>query len=163
MGKGAYGTFGCGSCGPCGIDASTKDVLGQVSVGCQMAEDSMNQIMEHVDNSGMLKLINRCKMRHEELQADANDLLRKAGETPPEPSVAGSAFSWLSAEVKMAMNDDTDTHEAAKLLMDGCSMDIQSISEYVNDNPGASSTSKELASQLIALEEELMRELKVYL
>ena len=30
MGKGAYGTFGCGSCGPCGIDASTKDVLGQV-------------------------------------------------------------------------------------------------------------------------------------
>ena len=79
MGKGGYGTFGSGSCGPCGIDASTKDVLGQVSVGCQMAEDSMNQIMEHVDDGGMLKLINRCKMRHEELQADANDLLRKAG------------------------------------------------------------------------------------
>ena len=77
--------------------------------------------------------------------------------------MAGNVFSWLSAEVKMAMNDDTDTHEAAKLLMDGCNMGIQSISEYVNDNPGASSTSKELASQLIASEEELMRELKVYL
>ena len=42
-------------------------------------------------------------------------------------------------------------------------MGIQSFSVYVNDNPGASSTSKELASQLIASEEELMRELKVYL
>ena len=123
----------------------------------------MNQSMETVSDSGMLKLINRCKMRHEERQADANDLPRKAGEPPPEPSVAGNVFSWLSAEVKMAMNDDTDTHEAANLRMDDCSTGIQSISDSVNDNPGASSTSKELASQLIASEEELMRELKVYL
>ena len=163
MGKGAYGTFGCGSCGPCGIDASTKDVLGQVSVGCQMAEDSMNQIMEHVDDSGMLKLINRCKMRHEELQADANDLLRKAGETPPEPSVAGNVFSWLSAEVKMAMNDDTDTHEAAKLLMDGCNMGIQTLGERMNTLNQADSGAQALARKIIKAEQDLMKELQAYL
>ena len=60
-------------------------------------------------------------------------------------------------------NENNLVYKAAKLLMDGCNIGIQAISEYVNDNPGASSTSKELASQLSASEEELMRELKVYL
>ena len=147
--------------GPCSIDTSTKDVLGQISVGCQMAVRSMNQIMEHLEDAGLLKLVNRYRMRHEELESDANDLLRKAGEAPPEPPMAGSAFSWISTEVKLSWKEDSS--QAAKLLMDGCNMGIQSISEYVNSNPDASQTSKELASQLIAMEEELMQELKEYL
>lgn len=160
MSTGTYKEFK-GSSSPCGIDVSTKDVLGQISVGCQMAVKSMNQIMEHVEDAQLLKLMNKFRMRHEELESDANDLLRKAGETPPNPPAAGSAFSWISAEMKLTLNDDV--HEAAKLLMDGCNMGIQSLSEYVNDNPGASSTSKELASQLISAEEEFLQELKAYL
>lgn len=161
MSTGAYKSCGCRETGPCGIDASTKDVLGQISVGCQMAVKSMNQIMEHVEEAALLKLINKYKMRHEELESDANDLLRKAGELPPEPPMAGSAFSWISAEMKLTWDDST--HQAAKLLMDGCNMGIQSISEYLNDNPKASSTSKELASQLVSLEEEFLQDLKPYL
>lgn len=155
---------GCGcqnTSGPCGIDASTRELLGEVSVGCRMAVTSMNQIMEHTDDAALLKMVNKYKMRHEELESDASDLLRKAGETPPEIPAAGSAFSWISAEVKLAWNNDTQ--EAAKLLMDGCNMGIQAIGGYLNDYPGASQTSKELASQLISLEEEFMRELKAYL
>lgn len=146
---------------PCSIDTSTKDVLGQISVGCRMAVKSMNQIMEHVEHAKLLKLINKFKMRHEELESDANDLLRKAGETPPELPAAGSAFSWISAEMKLTWNDNV--HEAAKLLMDGCNMGIQSLSESLNDFPSASSVSKELASQVISLEEEFLQELKAYL
>lgn len=162
MSTDTYKCYGCsGSPGPCGIDASTKDLLGQVSVGCRMAVQSMNQIMEHVEDAELLKLINRYKMQHEELEGDANDLLRKAGEVPPDPSLAGTAFSWISTEMKLTWNNETG--EAAKLLMDGCNMGIQSISEYLNKNSSASSTSKELAARLISVEEELSRKLKKYL
>lgn len=158
------GRFGCGcgsGSGPCGIDGPTRDVLGEISVGCQMAMDSMDQIAGHVDDASLLKLIQRYRRRHEELEADAADLLRKAGERPPEPGMSKSAFAKVMAGVKL--NWDESRHEAAKLLMDGCNMGIQSISEYMNRNPEASQTSKELAHQLVVLEEEMVQDLKEFL
>lgn len=64
----------------------------------------MNQIMEHVDDSGMLKLINRCKMRHEELQADAND--------PSAESRGDTAGAVCGRErVLLAVRRSKDGHE----------------------------------------------------
>ena len=143
------------------MSTSTKDILGQISVGCHMAIDSTEQIMEHVTNDRFKELIGKYRDDHEKLKAEVEQRLRNHGIEIPTSGVMAKAFSWMSAETKLMFND-TD-REAAKLLMDGCNMGIQSISEYINDNPDACETCKQYAKRLVSLEEDFMQELKPYL
>lgn len=143
------------------MSTSTKDVLGQICVGCHMAIDSTDQIMEHVSNETFKKLIRKYRDDHDKLKSEVEQRLKNHGIEIPTSGAMAKAFSWMSAETKL-MFHDTD-REAAKLLMDGCNMGIQSISEYMNDNPDACETSKQYAKRLVSLEEDFMKELKPYL
>jgi len=60
--------------------------------------------------------------------------------------------------MKMMMHPSD--HEVAKIMMDGCNMGIQSVSEYVNKYHDASQESQDSAKKLIKIEEEFMREMK---
>ena len=53
--------------------------------------------------------------------------------------------------------------QIAKVLMDGCNMGIQSLSEYRNEYTGASEEAKKIAEKLISLEEDFMSGLKKFL
>ena len=53
--------------------------------------------------------------------------------------------------------------QIAKLLMDGCNMGIQSVSECRNQNREASKEALDLADKVIRSEEGLMKHLRVYL
>ena len=77
-----------------------------------------------------------------------------------EPSKLAEAMSWLTTEVKMLMR--ADSHQIAKLMMDGCNMGIQSVSEYINKYDDASEESEKIAGELIRIEEEFMKELKAF-
>ena len=72
-----------------------------------------------------------------------------------------AAMSWISTEMKMLMREDST--QIAKIIMDGCNMGIQSVSEYVNKNKLASDDSIRLAKNLIKTEEDLMEEMKKFL
>ena len=60
----------------------------------------------------------------------------------------------------MMMHDDD--HQIAKLMMDGCNMGIQSVSEYLNKYAGASKEAVAKAKELIKIEEDFMKEMKEY-
>ena len=72
-----------------------------------------------------------------------------------------SAFSWLSTEMKMMFKDDNT--KIAKIMMNGCNMGIQSISEDINKYSNASSESVSLAKKLVKAEENFMRDLERFL
>ena len=72
-----------------------------------------------------------------------------------------SVFSWITTEMKLMIKDDS--RQIAKLMMDGCNMGIQSISEAVNENPEASGESKSAAKKLVKELEDFMKELKPFL
>ncbi len=72
-----------------------------------------------------------------------------------------SAFSWLSTEMKMMFKDDNN--QIAKIMMNGCNMGIQSISEDINKYSNASSESVSLAKKLVKAEENFMRDLERFL
>ena len=72
-----------------------------------------------------------------------------------------AAFSWFTTEVKMLIKDDST--QIAKIMMNGCNMGIQSISEDLNKYTEASEESKALAKKLVKEEERFMKELKEYL
>ncbi|HPF28988.1 MAG TPA: hypothetical protein PLZ77_02655 [Lachnospiraceae bacterium] len=58
---------------------------------------------------------------------------------------------------------EKDSHQIAKLMMDGCNMGIQSVSEYQNQYRNASKEALELAQKLVRAEEDFMEEMKQFL
>lgn len=101
------------------------------------------------------------KGKHKELNQDAVRLLDAAGKSDKEPKAAASVFSWITTEMKMMLKGDA--HQAAKLMMDGCNMGIQSISEHQNQYTAAEDEAKNLAEKLVKIEEDFMEEMKPFL
>ncbi len=69
--------------------------------------------------------------------------------------------AWTNIELKMLV--DADSHQIAKVMMDGCNMGIQSASEYKNKYTEASDESISIANRLIGIEERFMEELRGYM
>lgn len=143
------------------MDEQTRKLLEECSKGCKMAVGSIDQIQEHIQDETLRKLVSNYKKKHRELEEEAAGLLAKAGKADPDASVMASAMSWLTTNVKLLI-DETNS-QAAKLLMDGCHMGIQSIAEACHRYREASSRSRNLADKLIKTEEEFAAELKAYL
>ena len=129
--------------------SQTVELLKECNSGCKMAINSMDQILDYVKNEKQLELIHS----YEQLMLN--------GEKEAEPGLMASAMSWISTEMKMAMKGSDS--QAAKIMMDGCNMGIQSVAEYLNKYIGASKESKELARELLKVEESFMKEMKQFL
>lgn len=69
-----------------------------------------------------------------------------------------SAMSWITTEMMMTFNGDN--HQAAKLMMDGCNMGIQSVCEYENKYESAS---KDTAHELVKIEKDFMEKMERFL
>ena len=61
----------------------------------------------------------------------------------------------------MMMKDDDK--QAAKIMMDGCNMGVQSICGFMNQYSGASKSSMEVAQNLVKTEERFREEMKAFL
>ena len=143
------------------MENDTVKLLKECNVGCKMAVNSLNQILEYVTNPKFADLVNKSIEEHEKLGNETARKLADAGIAEKEPGTMTSAFSWFSTEMKMMMKD-TDG-EAAKILIDGCSMGIQSIGEKKNTLKEADSDTVRIATDLIEIEEKLIKELEAYL
>jgi len=126
-----------------------------------MAIGSMDQILEFVTNPNLAKLIEKSKEKHQKLENETSQRLADAGTQEKDPGVVSSAFSWVTTEIKMLIKECDN--KVAKIMMDGCNMGIQSISEKINEWRNADEDSRSLAHKLIAEEEHFMQQLKAYL
>ena len=146
-------------------DMSTKNdtirLAGHCDAGCKMAIDSMDQISRYVTDENLRNVISSSNNRHKDLEQEASGLLNKYGKNEQDPQKMASAFSWLSTEMKMMFKDDNN--QLAKIMMNGCNMGIQSISEDINKYSNASSESVSLAKKLVKAEENFMRDLERFL
>lgn len=143
------------------MEEATKKLLEECSQGCKMAVSSMDQVGKYVNGSQMESVLSEFKEKHKKIGAKVDELLKKGGAEGKEPGAAASAFSWITTEVKMKVNDNDS--QISKLMMDGCNMGIQSISSFLNQYSAASGESKKLAFELVETEESFMQELKQFL
>lgn len=143
------------------MEENTKKLLEECDSGCQMAMNSMEQIREYVKNEKLYQVIAKSQAAHKQLKKESERLLRELGEPSKEPGMMATAFSWFSTEMKMLIRDDST--QIAKIMMDGCNMGIQSISEKLHKYEKASGESIALAQKLVKEEEKLMKELKEFL
>lgn len=139
----------------------TIRLLEEVDLGCKMAINSMNRISDYKMDPKLSHVIEHYKYKHLEMQKKAADLLRKNGASEKNPGAMASAMAKMTTEVKMFMKDDNN--QVAKIMMNGCNMGIQSMSENINKYKQASSESTGLAKSLVKAEEDFMCDLKQFL
>lgn len=139
----------------------TIELLKECSNGCKMALNSMNQVLEDMPEDDLKHVIEMSKQQHEELDAEVARELADVGLCEEEPDTMEAAFSWMTGKMKLMLRDDQS--QVAKMMMDGCNMGIQNITEAANHCNKASVESQNLAQKLVGVEEVFTEELKSYL
>lgn len=143
------------------MEKQTVTLLKECNAGCKMAVNSMERLKDFLMNGDLEQTLMTYKEQHKKLEEESSKLLAELGESGQEPDKIASAFSWITTEVKLLVKDDST--QIAKILMNGCNMGIQSISECMNKCPDASRDSISVAKKLVKCEEKLMEDMKKYL
>lgn len=142
------------------MDANTIEILKECNKGSKMAIASISQVLQKINSTDFCKLVKGYNEKHKEIEMETAKLLKEYGKDEEEPSLMTSAFSYITTEMKTMVYDD---RTIAKILMDGCNMGIQSVSEYLNKYTDASPESVEIARKLVNTEEHFMSSVKEYL
>ncbi|MFA9465586.1 MAG: hypothetical protein ACERKN_14980 [Velocimicrobium sp.] len=143
------------------MEKQTISLLKVCNSGCKSATNSMEQVLKFVKEEKLKQVIDKYNSKHIKLGEDFHSLLDKVGAEEEDPGIMAKTVSSFGTEVKLLMNDDSK--KIAKLMMDGCNMGIQTISEALNKYLEASKESIDLAKRLIKEEEEFMKDLKSFL
>lgn len=139
----------------------TISLLDECNAGCKMAINGIEQVRDAVQSEEMAEILDTYSKKHQELEDETSRQLDDFGKMEKEPGLMASAMSWITTEAKLMMREDD--HQIAKLMMDGCNMGIQSVSEYMNQYSSASDDSRTLARKIIKAEEDFMGEMKQFL
>ena len=123
-------------------NADTIKLLRECDAGTKMAVNSIDEILEKVDDEKLKRLLQESKEHHKQLELDIHKQLDtyKAEEKEPNPMARG--MSWMKTNMKLGMNDSDAT--IADLLTDGCDMGIKSLYKYMNQYDDADKISKEI-------------------
>ncbi len=143
------------------MEEDSIKLLKECSSGCKMAIKSIGQIYEYVKDQELANLLNGYRSKHQEFEEEIVRRLNESGKFDEEPSTMAKVCSWIDIEMKMLMK--ADDHQIAKLMMDGCNMGIQKLSEYVNKYTAASDENVKLAKEIIKAEEDFMMEMKQFM
>lgn len=136
-------------------------LLKECDSGTKMAVNSIDDVLDHVEDTQMYQLLSESKAHHERLGNEIHAQLLDYGSDEKDPSVMAKGMSWFHANMKMMM-DESDS-AIADLMTDGCNMGIKSLHKYLNQYPSAGQNIKDICKELIQMEDSLCKELRVYL
>ena len=142
------------------MEYDTIKLLDECSSGCRIALSSMKQLQRNITNPHFRKLVEGYITSHTKLKNESDALLGEKGRNAKEPSPGTAFFSWSMAEIKMILKKGDS--QIARLMMDGCSMGIQTLSHAINQYPHASQESFSLADCIIKKEEDFLEEVKQF-
>ena len=143
------------------MNNDTIMLLRECNSGCKNATNSMEQVIGLLHDDNLKNVIKDFNQRHIQLGDECHNLLNSYGCDEKDPPAVSKIMSFISTEFKMMT--DHNTQKAAEIMMDGCNMGIKSLSKYLNQYAAAEEYSKDITKKLIALEEELARELRGFL
>lgn len=139
----------------------TINLLKECDAGSKMAVTSIDEIMDKVKDTDLLKLFHESKKHHEMLGNELHALLIEYGSEEKDPSIMAKGMSKMKTSFKMGMDESDKT--AVNLVTDGCDMGIKSLNQYLNQYSAANSKAKDICRRLIKIEEALRDDIKKYL
>ena len=129
--------------------------------GSENGRRCLVDVLDDVTDDTLCNLLNRSKREHEALAGDIREHLDRFEDEGKDPPVMASAMSLLKTKAELMMKPGDYT--VADLMTDGCGMGVKSLSKYLNQYKAADEKSKDFAKKLIAMEEELTKDMPPYL
>ena len=143
------------------IEQDTIKLLRECDAGIRMGVDSIGDVLKHVKSEDLRRILTTCKVEHEKLKEELDRLLHKYQDEGKDPNPIAKGMSWMKTNAKLMMEESDAT--VACLMTDGCNMGIKSLSKYLNQYKAADETSKNLTKELIRLEDQLVKDIRIYL
>lgn len=143
------------------IEQDTVKLLRECDAGIKMGISSISDVLSMVSDKKFYQLLHRCKEAHERLDQRLQKLLSKYQDDGKEPSFLAKGMSNAKINVKLLMNASDKT--IADLMTDGCNMGVKSLHMYLNQYQAADEDSKDVAKELINLEETLAMDIRPFL
>ena len=142
-------------------EQDTIKLLRECDAGIQMGISSLEDVLSSVKSEKLEKLLTRCKEEHENLKREVDKALSRFFDEGKDPNPMAKGMSYLKTNMKLMVEESDAT--IADLMTDGCNMGVKSLSRYLNQYKAADEDSKDLCKKLIALEEKLAQDIRVYL
>lgn len=139
----------------------TEKLLKETDAGCKMAVNSIEAVIERAESEKLQSLLATSLKTHKKLGDEIGGLLRMHGSEGKEPNPVANVMSEMKVDLKMMV--EKSDHTIATLMMDGCNMGIQKLSEYINQYPAADQKVRNMAEKLIDAEQKFMDDLRVFL
>ena len=143
------------------IEQDTVKLLRECDAGVKMGISSISDTLDYVKDGELKECLNKCKVEHNKLDDEIQELLDKYEYEGKEPAAMAKGMSWIKTNVMLAMNDSDET--VADLITDGCNMGVKSLNKYLNKYEAADEISKDICKRLINLEEKLAIDIRKFL
>lgn len=143
------------------MENDTTKLLRECNAGIKMGIDTIESVLERVENRGFYAILKTCKDEHIKLEAETGALLQEFGEESKEPNPIAKGMSYMKTNVKTVLEPGDKT--IADLVTDGCHMGVKSLERYLNQYENAEQRVKAIAEKLIKIEKNLADNIAAYL
>ena len=143
------------------IHSDTIKLLRECNAGIKMGVSSITEVVDHVRDTDMYKILDKSREEHNKLGSQTRKLLNRYNDAGKDPNPIAKGMSWMKTNIKLSVND-TDA-AVADLMTDGCNMGVKSLSRYLNQYKAAEEEVKDITKKLIKLEEQLGVDMRAYL
>ena len=144
-----------------GKDGDTVKLLRECDAGIKMGISSIEDVVGDVQDKKMRRMLDECKRRHEVLSIEVGALLDEHNDAGKNPNPMAKGMSAVKTNLRMMAKPTDET--IADLMTDGCNMGVKSLGRYLNQYKSADEKSREIAKNLISLEDRLSVDLREYL
>ncbi|HKM20687.1 MAG TPA: hypothetical protein VJZ01_01410 [Lachnospiraceae bacterium] len=143
------------------MEDDTIKLLRECNAGIKMGISSLDDVIDHVKDEHLKDLLENSRAKHRKLGDETHEYLKDYQDDGKEPAAMAKMMSWVKTNVKLG-GEDSD-RVVADLITDGCNMGVKSLYRYLHQYPAANDTSKKLTQEIIAEEEDLVKDLREYL
>lgn len=143
------------------IEQDTIKLLRECDAGVKMGIASIDDVIDYVDDQGLMNSLRKCKAKHQELETRIEHLLDKYHDDGKNPNPMAKGMSWMKTNVMLIMNESDAT--IADLMTEGCNMGVKSLNKYLNQYEAADEQAKNITKDLIRIEDDLVKEIRKFL
>lgn len=143
------------------IEPDTIKLIRECDAGIKMGVTSIDDVLTHVMEERMKNILKDAKQEHEKLRSELEIMLSDYGDEGKDPNPLAKSMSWMKTNVKLGIENSDRT--VADLIIEGCDMGIKSLSRYLNEYKAAEERAKNIAKELIKIEETLSKNMQPFL
>lgn len=139
----------------------TISLLHECENGIQMGLQAIEGVIQDIKSKQLKDCLLQTKKDHLSLKREIEEILMNYHEKGSEVNPILSTMSQIKTQFKIAMNETDET--IANLLVEGIDQGIRTLSKGLNQYSKASSQAKKLVQDLISLDDQLAKKLRMYL